>query len=467
MQSLVENFVEQFGAASVVDAEQAKGRPISGYGDAAPAVPILRPANTAELSAMLKACHAVDQTVIPLGGGTGLVGGTRSSEAGGEWYVSLERMRAIESVDPVNRVAIVQAGVPLVQVQQEAVAAGLAFAIDLGARDSAQIGGLIATNAGGDRVVRFGMMREQILGLEVVLADGTVLDLMDSVIKNNQGYDLRQVFIGSEGTLGIVSRAVLRLRPALPASQTAFIALSEFEQVKQLLRRVEHGMGGQLSAFELMWPEFYQIVLDREFSPHRPPLPRSDELYVLLEAEMGEGSDEQRLFEILGELLEEGVINDAAVAQSGTEREAFWAIRNDSGGMLESLRYSLSYDVSLAIADMEQYVADVRENILARWPEAIVVAFGHVADNNLHISVSIGEDTQAHSIDIGAIVHGPVIERGGAISAEHGVGLDKRRYLQQNRTPEVIAAMRSLKVAMDPKGILNPGKMFLPLQDDA
>ena len=460
MQSMLDSFKKQFGDSAVVDAAQASGRLISGYGETVGDMSILRPASTAELSAMMEACHTAGQAVIPLGGGSGLVGATRAY-SGEECYVSLERMRRIESVDQVSRVAVVQAGVPLELVHHAAEAAGLVFPVDLGARGSAQIGGLISTNAGGERVFRFGMMREQVLGLEVVLADGTILDLMDSVIKNNTGYDLRQMFIGSEGTLGIVTRAVLRLRPALPVCQTAFVSVENFDQVVSLLRRVESGLGGGLSAFEVMWPEFYYAILDQNLGKHREPVPRDGGVFVLLEAELGERADDKLLFEILSELFEQGEVGEAAVAQSTAEREALWAIRNDIEALMGNLHPSVSFDVSLPIQDMEPYIDDVRAKIESNWPQARVIVFGHIADNNLHISVTVGEDSKTvHWTAIADIVHGPVIARRGAISAEHGVGLDKRRYLQQSKTPEVLAVMRSLKQALDAKGILNPGKVL-------
>lgn len=463
MQAILDEIRTTCGEQAVIDAEQADGRPINGYGETMGAVPVLRPQSAEELSMMLQRCHAAGQTVIPLGGGSGLVGGTKAF-TGDEWYVSLERMREIESVDALSRVAVVQAGVPLAQLHDAAKDVGLAFQVDLGARGSAQIGGLISTNAGGERVLRFGMMREQVLGLEVVLADGTILDLMDSVIKNNTGYDLRQIFIGSEGTLGIVTRAVLRLRPALPVCQTAFVSVDSFEQVTELLRRVELGLGGGLSAFEVMWPDFYHTVLDHKPGTHRAPVPRDGNRFVLLEAELGERADDQLLYEILNELFEEGKVGEVAVAQSSAERESLWAIRNDIDALFGSLQPMISFDVSLPIQEMEGYVDEVRAALTARFPDVRMLAFGHLADNNIHLVVNVGEDTKTvHSAEIGAMVHGPVIAKRGAISAEHGVGLEKRDYLHQSRTPEVIATMRALKQAMDPQGILNPGKVLNPV----
>lgn len=463
MQAILDEIRSTCGEQAVIDAEQANGRPINGFGETMGAVPVLRPKSAEELSLMLQRCHAAGQSVIPLGGGSGLVGATKAF-TGDEWYVSLERMREIESVDPVSRVAVVQAGVPLERLHEAAKEVDMAFQVDLGARGSAQIGGLISTNAGGERVFRFGMMREQVLGLEVVLADGTVLDLMDSVIKNNSGYDLRQIFIGSEGTLGIVTRAVLRLRPALPVCQTAFVSVDSFQQVTDLLRRVELGLGGALSAFEVMWPDFYHTILDHKPGTHRAPVPRDGKLFVLLEAELGERADDQLIYEILNELFEEDKIGEVAVAQSSAERESLWAIRNDIDALFASMEPMVAYDVSLPIHEMEGYVNEVRAALTARFPGSRMLAFGHIADNNLHLVVHAGADTKTvHRAEIGAMVHGPVIAKRGAISAEHGVGLEKRDYLHQSRTPEVIATMRTLKHAMDPKGILNPGKVLNPV----
>jgi FAD/FMN-containing dehydrogenase len=394
-----------------------------------------------------------------MGGASGLVGGLRQA-TGQEWMLSLERMRRIERIDPVSRIAVVEAGVVLQTLQEAAAAQGLLFPVDLGARGSATVGGLVSTNAGGERVLRFGMMREQVLGLEVVLADGTVLDLMGEVLKNNAGYDLKQLFIGSEGTLGIVTRAVLRLRPAFAGHDAAWLALADLAQLPQALTRLERGLGGTLSAFELMWPEFLHTMTAPPDTPHRMPLAPGAAGYVLVEAEGGTpDADHQRFIAVLEDLLEDGTIADAAIARSEAERRAFWAIRNDIPRLARHWSPSVSFDVSVPIAMMAGYVAELRAALTEAWPGARLLSFGHVADNNLHLVVNIGADPKPQADAIAECVYRGVLARHGSISAEHGIGLDKRHALHASRPPAVLALMRQMKASLDPMGLFNPGKV--------
>ncbi|MFO1293586.1 MAG: FAD-binding oxidoreductase [Rubrivivax sp.] len=464
---LLATLAARFGAAAVVSPADAAGRPISIGGDRLPAVPLLRPAGTAEAAAMVRLVHEAGIALVPLGGGTGLAGGQLPA-SGREWYLSLERMRAIEELDAVSRIAVVQAGVVLQTLQEAVAAAGLLFGVDLGGRGAATVGGLLATNAGGERVLRLGMMREQVLGLEVVLADGTVLDLMERVLKNNAGYDLKQLFIGSEGTLGIVTRAVLRLRPAFASRHAAVLALPALDALPALLTRLEAGLGGMLSAFELMWPEFLATMTepgpDGAAPPHRMPLPgaRPQEApgWVLIEAEGGdEAADGARFGAVLEALLAEGAIADAAVARSEAERRAFWAMRNDAPHIVRRWQPLVSLDVSVPIAQMVSYVDETRRALAARWPAARLLPFGHVADNNVHMIVTLGPGTHERYDEIAEVVYAGVRARRGSISAEHGVGLDKRAALARHRPPEALALMRRLKALLDPQATLNPGKV--------
>ncbi|HEY9239122.1 MAG TPA: FAD-binding oxidoreductase, partial [Burkholderiaceae bacterium] len=406
-------------------------------------------------AAMVRLLRDAGKTLVPLGGATGLASGVLPA-TGAEWYLSTERMRQIERLDRDCRVAVVQAGVVLQTLQEAAAREDMLFPIDLGARGSASIGGLIATNAGGERVLRFGMMREQVLGLEVVMADGTVLDLMDQVVKNNAGYDLKQLFIGSEGTLGIVTRAVLRLRPALERNQAAVLALHRLDDLPDLLFRIESALGGSLSAFELMWPEFFDLMTGDGSGRHRPPVRAGAAGYVLMELEESGATDSSdRLDELLESLMARGMLLDAAVARSHADREAFWRIRNDIEHLIGSMAPLHAYDVSLPIAGMADFVATLRRDIDARWPASRVVVFGHVADNNLHIVVNGPDDKEA----LEDLVYKGVIARRGSISAEHGIGLDKRRSLHGARPAPAIALMQAMKQLLDPRGTLNPGKV--------
>jgi FAD/FMN-containing dehydrogenase len=418
---------------------------------------ILRPADTGELSAILKHCHAAGQRVVPAGGLTGLVHGTDSNA--GEIVVSLERMTRILNVDPVGRTMIVEAGVPLQTVQEEAERHGLFFPLDLGARGSATIGGNVSTNAGGNRVIRYGMMRPLVLGLEAVLADGTVLSNLNTLLKNNAGFDLKQLFIGTEGALGIVTKVVLRLFEK-PISQTAAIAATgSFDQVTRLLKQMDQALGGQLSAFEVMWGDVYRIFTTPP-ALSRPPLPQVHNYYVLVEAMGGNQQRDAEAFEAaLGGALEQGMIADAALARSLSEVHAFWAIRDD---VIQFLRFGafFTFDVSLPIRAMENYVAQVKEAMAKRFPGSTMGTFGHLGDCNLHFVACVGSGDAEARKAVEAIVYGPLEAISGSVSAEHGIGLEKKPYLQMSRTPEELATMRLLKRALDPKGILNAGKVF-------
>ena len=435
-------------ASAVAERAAASGRPESLRAEA-----LVRPRDTGQVSAVLRACHAAHQPVVVHGGLTGLVGG--ADAAPGELILSIERMDAIEEIDEVARTATVQAGVTLQRLQDSAAEQGLLFPLDLGARGSATIGGNVATNAGGNRVVRYGMMREMVLGLEAVLADGTVLGSLNRLIKNNSGYDLKQLFIGSEGTLGVVTRAVLRLRERPRGQHVALAALDRFEEVVALLRGVDLALGGQLSAFEVMWREHYDLVT-RPPAASVSPLPREHAFFVLVEAQ---GADPEP--SALVAAFEEAAVAEAVIARSQAERNALWAIRDDVG-QLRRLAPIFAFDVSLPIAAMESYTSSVRARLAAKWPGAHCSIFGHLADGNVHFVFAPGAGDPATRHAVEEIVYAPLASVGGAISAEHGIGLEKKPWLSISRTPEEIALMRRLKSALDPRGILNPGKVVDP-----
>ncbi len=309
------------------------------------------------------------------------------------------------------------------------------------------------------RVVRYGMMRSLVLGVEAVLADGTVLSSLNRMLKNNSGYDLKQLFIGTEGTLGIVTRADLRLVAAPRSHGTAFVACPDFESLIRLLGIVDAGLGGQLSAFEAMWPEFYELTT-------LPPaanaslLAHGHGVYALIESLGGDQkSDDERLESVLTEAMEQGVIVDAVIAKSDAERRAMWAPRED---VFQTRRYgpTHNFDVSVPIGEMPGYVRDVRAALERAVPGIRIWVFGHIADGNLHLTMSAGD---AHAVTFD-LVESCVYERlrpfSGAISAEHGIGLERKSYLGISRSAAEIATMRALKKALDPKGILNPGKVF-------
>jgi FAD/FMN-containing dehydrogenase len=333
------------------------------------------------------------------------------------------------------------------------------FPLDLGARGSCTIGGNVSTNAGGVRVLRYGMMRNLVLGLEAVLADGKVLCSLNRMLKNNAGYDLKQLFIGSEGTLGIVTRVDLRLVARPSSAGTALVACRDFDSLVALLSSVDAQLGGQLSAFEAMWPNFYECVTTPP-STRAPILAHGYGLYALIET-LGSDADEDqaRLERVLASAFEQEMIVDAAIAKSETERRAMWEVRED---VFQMRRYgsTCSYDVSLPIKEMPRYLAHVRANIEREFPGALTFTFGHVADGNLHLVIAPGSGGEGIHERMDLAVYEPLRSIGGSIAAEHGIGLERRTHLGISRTPEEIEIMRVLKRALDPKGILNPGKVF-------
>ena len=417
---------------------------------------IALPRTTAEVAAVLRACSAHGVPVVPQGGLTGLVGG--ATPVAGGIALSLSRMRAIEEVDPAAATITVQAGAPLQTVQEAADRAGFLFPLDIGSRGSCAIGGNISTNAGGNRVLRYGMARELVLGMEVVLADGTVMTSLNKMQKNNAAYDLKQLFIGAEGTLGVVTRLVLRLFPKPLSLSTGFVALPSYEAVLEFLRRARARIGGNLSAFEVMWPEFYTLAT----TDHgvRPPLPSGSPVYVLLDSMGSDQAQDDAAFHALIETaLEDGVVTDAVVSQSHRESQDFWALRDSVVQFSRSFSPHAGFDVSLPIGRMQEFVDTCKAALEAHVPGVRTLWFGHIADSNLHILVRLepGGMTKA---DADAIVYGRVRDFDGSVSAEHGIGLLKKKYLGYSRTPEEIDIMRRVKAALDPAGILNPGKVF-------
>lgn len=459
MNSLIEKIENIVGPAGMLLGEDVTGRSDSWppMGNCK-ALAIVRPANTQQVSDVLKLCHAADQGVVTHGGLTGLVGGAKAGE--NDIVLSLERMNGMEPVDTVNRTIMVDAGVALQKVHDTAEAAGLLFPLDLGARGSCTIGGNISTNAGGNSVIRYGMIRDQILGVEAVLADGTIISSLNGVIKNNTGYDLKQLFIGSEGTLGIVTRAVLRLRSLPRSCNTALVAIENFELLGRFLSDVDSALGGTLSAFEVMWNDFYRLTIG-DGSRHGQPLGSDHKFYALIESTGGhEASDKVRFEGALEEAFESELIVDAVIAQSKQQREDLWAIRDDIEELTHKLMPAIVFDISLGIPQMDEYVDEVRQQITERWPDSIMVVFGHLGDGNIHLVLTVGsrEPGEVHAVE--SIVYEALGRRQGVISAEHGIGLEKREFLKHSRSADEITLMKTLKSALDPKGILNPGKIF-------
>jgi len=460
MEDLIPKIAELVDSGGVITGDDVTARPADwrGSGDCQ-AKAVIRPKNTQQLSDVMKLCHEAGQPVVAEGGLTGLVHGVEAQS--NEIIISFERMTQIESMDPLGRTMVVQSGVPLQKAQEFAEAQGLLYPVDLGARGSATIGGNISTNAGGNQVIRYGMTRENILGLEAVLADGTIVSSMNSMLKNNSGYDLKQLFVGTEGTLGLVTRAVLRLRPRPVSENTALLAIPDFESLTRFFGTMGRELAGSLTAFEVMWGDHYELMTV-ETGRHSPPVPPGHPYYVVLEASGPDTKrDEEQFLEIMKRALEEGQIIDAAIASSLGQRQAIWNIREDIEGLAEAMSPWVTFDVSLPIREMENYVACLRGGIDEQWGNAArMIVFGHLGDGNLHIVLAPRPWDDAARGLAEKIVYGPLVDIGGSISAEHGIGLEKKDWLHLCRSAEEIQLMQTLKQALDPKKILNPGKIL-------
>ena len=413
---------------------------------------LLRPRTVEAISAAMAICHRYGASVVPQGGMTGLAGGAnpRSSDI----VLSLELLNQIEEIDSEASTITLQAGCVLQHAQEAVAAVGLLLPIDLGSRGSCQIGGIISTNAGGLRVIRYGMTRDNLLGLEVVLADGTILSNLGKMVKNNTGYDLRHLFCGSEGTLGVITRAVLRLRPLPSARNTALVALPNYQSVIALLSGARRHLQ-ELSAFEVMWGSYLSFSQKCEgIELFAVPPPFS----VILEVEACHAPNSD-FTEFLADALEDGILENAFIAQSDREAQNFWSVR-EGHAMDAALPDLINLDVSMQLGHIGSFAEACADALGVRFPTAHVSFYGHIGDSNLHVAIAGYKGGEASSSIIEEIVYGLVRDFKGSISAEHGIGTLKRPYLGHSRSAAEIATMRTIKMALDPKQIMNPGKVL-------
>ncbi len=422
------------------------------------AVALILPSSTKEVSEALKICYLNDQKISIHGGLTNLVGSTETQAQ--ELVISLEKMNKIIEVDTASRTITVEAGTILQHVHEAASTEGLLFPLSYGAKGSAQIGGMIASNAGGLRVLRFGMTRQLVLGLEAVLADGTIISSMKKIIKDNSAYDLKQLFIGSEGTLGIITKAVLKLVEAPKSRCSAFVAFNDYAKVVFFLKYMDQGLAGLLSGYELIWQNTYACMTSP--SHVKQPLPLAYKYYVLLES-LGsdQAQDQNKLESLLASALEEDLILDAVPAQTQSDLHWFWSIREDVHVIKSACDIDQHFDISLPIKNIGDYVDQVIPKLKSIVGVNQIYTFGHVADGNIHFIVDKHNNSDEVRKAINHTVYEPLQALGGSVSAEHGIGVDKRDYLALCRTSEEIALMRLLKQSLDSKNILNPRNIFL------
>ncbi len=456
---VVESLIKTLGEHKVMRREQASERIANVYGKPRKldVKALLLPTSTNDVVQLLKICNDYGQAVVPQGGLSNVV---NSATAGrDEIAVSMERMNAIQQIDRVNCLVEAEAGVILEHLHEKARESGFIFPLDLGAKGSCMIGGNIASNAGGLQAVRYGVMRNLVLGLEVVLADGTVLNNMNPVLKNNTGYDLKHLFIGSEGTLGIITRAILKLTPAPAFFSTVFIALHSFENARELLNTARVFFGDKLTSFEIIWPPFYQL-LTNERSGNKKVIPGHNPLYVLMEIAGANNSLHTQMEAFLETALHDQLILDAVFAQQQDDRRQFWQIRERIDHILAEHSPVFTFDISLAVSEMEQYVATVDRELKQHFPVVNNYVFGHMGDGNLHFMINCGEGNEQAKELVEKILYAPLASIPSSVSAEHGIGIDKKKWLGFSKSQEEIAVMKSIKKVLDPNNIMNPGKIF-------
>ena len=424
---------------------------------------IVMPASTKEVADIVRYCADHDIAITPQGGNTGLVGG--QIPFGDEILISLKRMRNIREISPLNNTMSVDAGLTLVETQEAARGVDRLFPLSIGSEGSCQIGGVLSTNAGGVNVLRYGNMRDLVLGIEAVLPNGAVWNGMKRLRKNNTGYDLKHLFIGGEGTLGIVTGAVLKLFPLPKDKMTVFVGAAAPEQLVSFLSLAQEKSGGNVTSFELMARLCIDIVL-KHIPQTRDPLTEPHPWYGLMEISSGQSSGlRDATEELLAAALEQGLITDATIAENETHAEMFWRIRHSISEAINGEGLGARHDVSVATSDIPAFLAAAGEQVERLVPGARIAAFGHVGDGNVHYDVIAPEGAGKNALDeqrptIEAAVYDIIDSFDGSISAEHGVGRHRRDTLASRKSAVELDMMRALKIALDPKGIMNPGKML-------
>jgi FAD/FMN-containing dehydrogenase len=458
--TLVEHLVSICGPQAVLDQEALLERyhHIWKMDQPLQAVAVVLPASTQEVAAILQLCNQLKQEVVVHGGLTNLVGGTETQPH--QLVLSLERMNTIEEVDPISKTLTAHAGVIIENLIDAAAERDLMLPLNFGAKGSAQIGGALATNAGGLRVFRFGMTRQLVLGLEYVLPDGRIVSSLKKIIKDNSGYDLKQLLIGSEGTLGIITKVVLRLTLAPKTRSSALVGVQNYAKVLDLLKHLDKGLGGTLSGFELMWQHTFETMTTPP-SIHTAPLPKDYPYYVFIET-MGNDpeNDFLRLETLITEALETDIILDGVLAQTQRELNTIWQIREDVSVLAAQAQDDQHFDISLPIPKIGSIIDSITQELRALSFVDRIFTFGHVADGNIHFIIGKKQNSPEIIKAINEVVYRQLKENNGSVSAEHGIGLHKKDYLNTSKSEVEIAIMKQLKALFDPHQILNPKRII-------
>lgn len=428
---------------------------------------VLRPSNTQQVSAIAKLANATGTPLVPQGGNTGLVGGGLPRAGERDVIVSLARMDAILDVDPTTNTMVVEAGAILQNVQEAAQNAGRLFPLSLGSQGSARIGGLIGSNAGGTGVLAYGTTRDLVMGLEVVLADGRVLNTLSRLRKDNTGYDLRALFVGAEGTLGFVTKAVLKLHPNPAGREVAYAAVDSPQAALELFHQAQALAGSNLTAFEFMSARAMGFALRHSSAKLRPPFAEAPPWSILLEISSGRSAEDARILmeTILTRSFESGTVQDAALAQNSAQQDGFWLLREEMSWAQKPEGASIKHDIAVPVGRIPSFIEKADAAVLAICPEARIVNFGHLGDGNLHYNITQPKGWEpSRFLALEETIHNAVYEQvvahDGTISAEHGIGQIKRTRLATLKDPVALATMAAIKASLDPNGIMNPGKVL-------
>ncbi len=423
---------------------------------------MVSPASTEEVADVVRACVAAEVAIVPQGGNTGMCAGAIPDDSGDQVVLNLSRMNRVRQISALDFSIVVDAGCVLANIQDAAKEVQRHFPLSLGAEGSCQIGGNLSTNAGGINVIRYGTARELVLGLEVVLPDGTIWNGLKTLRKDTAGYDLKQLFIGSEGTLGIITAAALRLFPDPGETTSALLALGRAGDAIPLLAQLRRSLADRIEAFELVGARAFEYV-EQHVPDSAIPFDDGYPWYVLIEAAIG--ASQEVLEDALSNSIEEGLVLDAVIAKNSAEADKLWRLRHSISEAEKHAGVGLKHDISVSIGRMEEFLERGETMLAKAFPDAQLVAFGHVGDGNLHYNVrlpggSAGEDLSEKEEQVSVLIYDLVSEFGGSISAEHGVGVLKREYLKRYKNDVDLNLMRTLKHALDPQNLLNPGKVI-------
>jgi len=455
--SLFENILDK---SSIVTGENLKSRFYHIWKTDLPleAVCLLLPKDTDQVSGILKICNDNDQEVVIHGGLTNLVGSTKSTNK--QVVISLEKMNNIIEIDEKGKTVTCESGVIIEDIINSVKEKNLLLPLNFGARGSAQIGGAVSTNAGGLRVFKYGMTRNLVLGLEAVLPDGTVISSLKKLMKDNTGYDLKQFFIGSEGTLGIVTKVILRLYQHPKTRYTALAVTDDYQKVLSLLKFMEYKISKNLTAFELLWNDTYkQMVSDKTM--YNKYLPDNYKYYVLIEYMGGDFENDYDTFEkAIMQAIDQGIVDDAVLGKDEKEQQNIWGIREDVAVLAEEKKYDQQFDISIPVTQIGEIIDKTINELKNCKGVETIFPFGHVADGNIHFIIGKDSDDDDLKSKINEIIYSNTELVKGSISAEHGIGLDKKKYLKKSRSKDEIELMKLIKKSIDPKNILNPGRVF-------